>query len=468
MGKPKHTFDLSSRIAFEKAQQLGTDLGHETFGAPHLLKVILQKHEASTLLIFMEKGLKYLDQWTDFRLKEYETGLLVTEKSVPDQAFHQVLKKSEAYSQILEVEQVNATCILAALCTPDVGFPEEKIRSLGVTDKEIIYGVKPQLAHRLLAKVQGSLGTDIRAESFAELLINGKLLEEDEIHIIPTSKAKRDFSNDIVDTKFENADLAYQYHRKEKPLIQIQTSRSSILDYLPEAFFLSPYDEVDEDKLSEEERKKAREAYKEKIEGAKKFFKPLELEFNRFRVARELHEVLMLRTYKDIFEDIFDDSWPNLEKLIKKNSAWKRFIQTIHLTSYIVGDQEKTRDLIQFVLQKKVEITCEWVYEPVQTSKTKLELGEVPLGNEFYLGSIVYLQGMVARLSIKDLKPEEFYDYYEADSAASKLIGQIGKYYFPLDVEVKVDYQIQEGKTNFCLKPAGQASGAILGFMTSI
>ncbi|MCB0836331.1 MAG: hypothetical protein KDD99_06655 [Bacteroidetes bacterium] len=468
MGTITNTFDLSSRIALEKAQKLGTELGHETFGAPHLLKVLLQKHEVSSLLVFIEKGLKYLEQWADFRIKEYETGLATSEKSLPDDIIHKILQKSEEYSQILETEQVTVTCMMAAICTPNVGFSEDRIRSLGVTEKEIVYGVKPQLAHRLLTKIHGNMGTDIRVESYAELLINGNLFKEDEIHILPTGKAKRDFSNDIIDAKFEVPDIAYHYHRKEKPLLQIHTSRSSILDYLPEAFFLSPYDEVDDDKLSPEEKEKARQAYREKIQSAKNFFKPLELEFNRLRVARELHEVLMVKTYAGIFEDIYADSWFGLKNLIQKNPAWRRFIKTLHLTSYVVGDQEKTRELIQFVLNKGVEIQCEWVYEPVQTSSKKLELGNVPLGHEFYLGSIVYIQGLVARLTIKDLKPEEFYDFYEEDSATSKLIEQISKYYFPLDVEVKIDYQIQEGQTDFSLKPKEEKSGAILGYMTSI
>jgi len=308
-------------------------------------------------------------------------------------------------------------------------------------------------AKKMLNKASSSLGldTDILVECFAGLVAEGELFATDDIHIIPSENPNRNFRNDITALDHDSDG--------KRSLLKISTSRPNILDYLPENFYILP-DERFREKESEsnEERKKRHNRYKEfynnKLESARKFFIPLEVAYNKVRLKRELDELDMLERSVPLFQELWQEFPSNTD-------AEKRFIKTLHLLKNIIGDIQKTKILIEYVLGYNVKIDTKYL------NKQKLDTEELPhlkgaakkngsrlftLGDKSTLGRHIYHYRTEYVLTILNVSKEDYALFKDKQSELGALIENIKDYYFPLDVDVQDEYVVSSGIVKYPTK----------------
>lgn len=275
----------------------------------------------------------------------------------------------------------------------------------------------------LLFLIHKHLETDILFECFAGLLIQSGFFNLDDIHVLPYEHSKRAYKNDIVFApKEDEYDKACFFSENLHEVLQMYVSRSSILDYLPEDFFIDP---------SVLDRKEV----KEQLDNAEKFFKPLEIEYNKTRIKKELYEIETLGDFDKTLALLWSD-FPIT------NDKWKRFIRTLHLLPFTIGDKEKTTILIAYVLENEVSLIFS-VEESYKLNKTQEKnfTGKI-LGDNMQLGGVVYDYQDLCTLKIENIPASEFSDYLDESAENRLLLQEIIKFYFPMNIEVRLDFSV--------------------------
>lgn len=305
---------------------------------------------------------------------------------------------------------------------------------------------------------------DVLFECFAILMARTNDIPVDNIHVLPIDNHKRNYNNDIIPApKEDRYDEEHYFEQTEGGLFSIYTSRSSILDYLPEDLYVQPdntaefYDEHGQ-KRSAAEIEKFRDQIKEQVKSANRFFKPLEVEYNKVRIHREYNEIGHIEGYNQLLETLWDD-FPIT------NENWRRFIRTLHLIPNIIGDAKKTEALIEYVLDAKVSLIFE-VEESVEITdeERKALLGDqMVMGFNMTIGNIIYDYLDVCLLRLEGISTDTFFKYYDQQSEERRLINEIIKHYFPLDLEVRLDFSIDTEKDDADAEPM-----IVLGFSSRL
>jgi len=130
------------------------------------------------------------------------------------------------------------------------------------------------------------------------------------------------------------------------------------------------------------------------------------------------------------------------------------------LTSFVIGDKEKTIALIEYVLGTTVSLSFD-VEECVVVSSEEIKAltGNTPLlGFNVNIGNTIYDYLDIVTLTVKDLSREAFSSYYDKTSDDRKLLEEIINYYFPLNVEVQLNFSIKS-------TPAAQNKKTSLGVL---
>ena len=130
------------------------------------------------------------------------------------------------------------------------------------------------------------------------------------------------------------------------------------------------------------------------------------------------------------------------------NDSWKRFVRTLHLVTFIVGDKEKTNALIEYVLETNVSLRfeVEECYEMSDDQKKSLMGEDRVVGFNVNVGNVVYDYLEVCTLMLEDLSTAEFFEYFDEASEERKLLDEIIKFYFPLNMDVRLDFSIDPFK----------------------
>jgi len=300
---------------------------------------------------------------------------------------------------------------------------------------------------RFLRSIIEQKDIDVLFECFAGLLVSSEEIDAQNIHVIPNENHRRNYKNDIILSPHEDLlEPDCYFDENERDLLIMYTSRSAILDYFPEAFYTEP-DNTDEyrdesgRKRSNDEIEKYRNHIKAALKSSSVFFRPLEVEYNKFRIHKEIEEVKQLEN----FDRILETFWANLPI---KDAKWRRFVRTLHLVPYIIGNKEKTTALIAYVLDVQVELIFSVEeYCDIQEAQLKALTGdEKLLGFNLCVGNKLYDYLDICTLKISELSTAEFFGFFDEHSEGKKLLNEIIKYYFPLNVEVELDFSINPKK----------------------
>lgn len=295
----------------------------------------------------------------------------------------------------------------------------------------------------LVRTILEKLETDILFECFAALLIKKNSVTEEKIQVVPKDNFRRNYKNDIIPAHEKN-DFEQElfFEKTDGGTFIMYTSRSSILDYLPEDLYVEPDNTAEiwndnETKKTPNEIKEYKEQVKAQLKSAKHFFRPLEVEYNKIRIRRELSEVKQLENFDKTLE-IFWKQFPIVDK------RWRRFVRTLHLVETIVGDETKTKALIEFVLDKTISLSFS-IEESLKISddeQKSLTGDTMILGHNIVLGNTIYDYLEICTLTLEGLTTSEFFEYFDESSNSRKLINEIINYYFPLNIAVRLDFSI--------------------------
>jgi hypothetical protein len=296
-----------------------------------------------------------------------------------------------------------------------------------------------------LRTIQQELGVDFLFEPFCAIVSDH--VPKGEIHVIPHDHYSRNYRNDIIPAPYELT------HKKDQFVvivgeqwIQLFTSRSSLLDYLPEIFYVEPdntkefFDE-NQRKRSHQEKEQYREEVKAKIRSAKRFFRPLEVIFNQVRIERELAEISALENFDALFESLWN-------RYPIKTKHWRRFVRTLHLVRHVVGDLDKTAALIEYVLDTPVtlSLSIEESFEIEESDKKMLMGADNILGYNVIFGNTIFDYLEICTLKLDRISKGRFNNYFSEHSEDRKLLDAIINHYFPLNVEVRLDFSISHEK----------------------
>ena len=165
---------------------------------------------------------------------------------------------------------------------------------------------------QLLRMVIERMHVDVLFECFAGLLVRASSFDANDIHVIPKEHYRRNYKNDIIYAPREDSfEDEHYFEKTDQGILKMYTSRSAVLDYLPEDFYTEP-DNTDEfltetgEKKTKDEIESYREKTKQQLESAHRFFRPLEIEYNKVRIQRELHELDQIENFDKIFSVVLE------------------------------------------------------------------------------------------------------------------------------------------------------------------
>lgn len=320
----------------------------------------------------------------------------------------------------------------------------------------------PDTAERYLRFIMETQGIDILFECFVGLLVHSGQADADHFQVIPRENNRRNYKNDIVSSPREHVRFDPERYLTEdgRGGYFIYTSRSSILDYLPEDLYIEPDNTQELSNAQGRPRSPSeREAYRaqrrEQLESASRFFKPLEVACNRVRIERELSELSGLEDHDPSLQ-AFWSYYP------AEQPRWKRFIRTLHLCPYFIGDLDKTRAMIRYVLDKEVslEFSTEASCSMSPAQREELYGRDTVLGYNVMVGSDVYDYLEICTLTIEGVTRSEFYQFIDEESDSRRLLEEIIKHYFPLHVDVRLDYALSKASST----EEGEENSMVLGY----
>ncbi|MCE6988898.1 ATP-dependent Clp protease ATP-binding subunit [Dyadobacter sp. CY323] len=126
------------RYAISVAQSLAREYRQERFGPPHLLMGLLHNDVGlASELAMAGKDVAYLRDWAEVRLEESAKSVKVPENPQADHAAAACLELAELIALQLNSD-TDPLCALAAVLKPGVGFSADQLKSLPITQKEVL------------------------------------------------------------------------------------------------------------------------------------------------------------------------------------------------------------------------------------------------------------------------------------------------------------------------------------------
>jgi ATP-dependent Clp protease ATP-binding subunit ClpB len=120
------------------AKSIAAEHSHTTYSTPHLLKALL--HEDAGLLPIiasLDKDWYFMEEWADVRLEQFPKGVLRGEPTLDDNV-NAILDEAD-YVRIKQAKDIiDPLSLLAALCTPGIGFSYDQLKSFPLTREELI------------------------------------------------------------------------------------------------------------------------------------------------------------------------------------------------------------------------------------------------------------------------------------------------------------------------------------------
>ncbi len=124
--------------ALTVAQSLAREYRQEHYGAPHLLRAMLH-HDVglASELVVADIDAGYLGEWAEVRLEEAPKSMRVPEQPEADASARATLELAELIALQLN-RDTDPLCALAALLKPGLAFSTDQLKSLPVTQKQVM------------------------------------------------------------------------------------------------------------------------------------------------------------------------------------------------------------------------------------------------------------------------------------------------------------------------------------------
>ena len=129
------------------AQAVAHEYHQAHYAAPHLLTALLHNEIglASWLVATLGKDIHYLREWAEVRLEDEPKAARPPEQPTPAPSVRQALELADLIALQLSRSQPDALCALAALLKPGLAFTAEQLKSLPLSQKEILDAAQAEL-----------------------------------------------------------------------------------------------------------------------------------------------------------------------------------------------------------------------------------------------------------------------------------------------------------------------------------
>jgi ATP-dependent Clp protease ATP-binding subunit ClpB len=133
------SFSAELKRAIEIAQSLAREHSHEKVSPAHLLKALFHKDVGlRDFFLSLDKDIFYLEEWAEVRLETNPKSSRPGDNPTGDSNFQAVIREADNFGVKLSKEEIDPVCVLAALCTPGVGFTYEQLKSFTLTQQEVL------------------------------------------------------------------------------------------------------------------------------------------------------------------------------------------------------------------------------------------------------------------------------------------------------------------------------------------
>ncbi|MCZ4223964.1 type VI secretion system baseplate subunit TssG [Pedobacter rhodius] len=279
--------------------------------------------------------------------------------------------------------------------------------------------------------INNELFTDYKAVAHAADLVERKIVDINQIEVIPLGADKRAFAKDIEETEI------YYSEKRRQNRIRIKTNRESLYDMLPEGLFHKPPTGsagMDEESMIKDIRER-----REEEKQARLFFSPFDAEINQVRVMTELYENKLDKktTYSDLSQ-IFEFGWGEFNLLNKEQS-----IIWMHLLPEI---QQKRNDIdfVSKVLTALFNLPISIVNTSARITPIKIsgdlqmQLGASALGIDTIIGDSFMPDYESFNVNIGPTSPQELIKFIPEQKNRAILDMAIN-YLMPVNAEVNVE-----------------------------
>jgi ATP-dependent Clp protease ATP-binding subunit ClpA len=149
--------------ALHIAQAVAHEYRHEYYAAPHLLQALLHNEIglATWLVVELGKDIHYLREWAEVRIEGEPKSSRPPEMPNPDAKLKPVLEVAELVALQLSKEQTDPLCALAALLRPGLAFTEQQLKSLPLTQREVMEAVEPEAKQPVAVGADGQTSTPL-------------------------------------------------------------------------------------------------------------------------------------------------------------------------------------------------------------------------------------------------------------------------------------------------------------------
>ena len=132
--------------ALHIAQAVAHEYRHEYYTTPHLLTALLHNEIglASWLAVELGKDIHYLREWAEVRLESLPKATRAPEMPTADKELKPVLEVADLVALQLSKDQTDPLCALAALLRPGLAYSVEQLKSLPLTQREVMEAAEPE------------------------------------------------------------------------------------------------------------------------------------------------------------------------------------------------------------------------------------------------------------------------------------------------------------------------------------
>ena len=132
-------YSADLKQAVQIAGAIAKEYRSEQYGAPHLLKAVLHDDIGlSSFLQLLQVDVPRIREWAEYRIKKYPKSARPAAEPRADATVEKVMGVADIVRLKLSVDQVDAACVLAALCKPKVGFSEEELKTFPLTEQQLL------------------------------------------------------------------------------------------------------------------------------------------------------------------------------------------------------------------------------------------------------------------------------------------------------------------------------------------
>jgi ATP-dependent Clp protease ATP-binding subunit ClpA len=140
-------FSEDLKRAVQIAQALAKEYQQAQFAPAHFFKALLHNEIGlASLLSTLDKDIHYLRDWADVRMEGLPKAIKVPDMPVGDDKIRMVMEMAELIRLQMSKDVTDALCALAALLKPGLAFTSEQLKSLPLTQKEMLDAIVEESA----------------------------------------------------------------------------------------------------------------------------------------------------------------------------------------------------------------------------------------------------------------------------------------------------------------------------------